>query len=98
DPRVAAALERPLVAAGHDVYQNGVLLLHRTRASGLLMAAGMEHTITAPGEYTVDNEARDDWARTTVVCTLEPGQTLRLVKYLGYGWSAHRTEPAVRDQ
>ena len=33
-----------------------------------------------------------------MVCTLRPGQRLRLVKYLGYGWSAHRSETAVRDQ
>jgi alpha,alpha-trehalose phosphorylase len=98
DPRVAAALERPLMEVGQDVYASGALLLHRTRASGLLMAAGMDHTVTAPGRYDSDSEARDDWARTTVVCTLEPGETLQLVKYLGYGWSAHRSEPAVRDQ
>jgi trehalose/maltose hydrolase-like predicted phosphorylase len=98
DPRVAAALERPLVAVGQDANTTGALLMHRTRASGLLMAAAMDHTITAPDGFTVDSEARDDWARTTVVCTLQPGQRLRLVKYVGYGWSAHRSEPAVRDQ
>ena len=40
DPRVAAALHDPLVAVSQDVEQHGVLLVHRTRASGLTMAAG----------------------------------------------------------
>ena len=98
DPRVSTALNRPLIAAGQDVHGTGALLLHRARASGLLMAAGMNHQISAPGEYAVDTVVREDLARTTVVCTLRPGQRLRLVKYLGYGWSAHRSETAVRDQ
>jgi alpha,alpha-trehalose phosphorylase len=29
---------------------------------------------------------------------LQPGQTLRVVKFLGYGWSAQRSRPALRDQ
>ncbi len=98
DPRIAAALDRPLVAVGQDAHETGALLLHRTRASELLMAAGMDHQVRAPDGYAVESDVRADWARTTVVCTLRPGQTLRLVKYLGYGWSGHRSEPAVRDQ
>ncbi len=34
----------------------------------------------------------------SVTVTLEPGQRLRLVKYVAYGWSAVRSPPAVRDQ
>lgn len=98
DPRVAAALERPLLAQGHEVHSTGALMLHRTRASGLLLAAGMDHQVTAPDGHSLESEADDDWARTTIVCTLRPGETLRLVKFLGYGWSGHRSAPAVRDQ
>lgn len=98
DPRVAAALDRPLVAVGQDVHQHGAMLLHRTRRSGLLLAAGMHHVVTAPGRFDLENEAREDWARSTVVCVLEPGQKLRVVKYLGYGWSSARSEPAMQDQ
>ena len=29
---------------------------------------------------------------------LEPGQRLRLVKFVAYGWSGARSLPAVRDQ
>jgi alpha,alpha-trehalose phosphorylase len=34
----------------------------------------------------------------TVSTELEAGQTLRLVKLLGYGWSSRRSMPALRDQ
>jgi alpha,alpha-trehalose phosphorylase len=36
--------------------------------------------------------------RVTVNTELAPGQKLRLVKLLAYGWSAHRSLPALRDQ
>ena len=98
DPRVAEALEDPLVAVGQDVEQGGAVLLHRTRSSELSMAAGMDHVVDCPNQFEVEHEAREDWARTTVVTVLEPGQTLRLVKYIGYGWSATRSPHALRDQ
>ncbi len=98
DPRVSAVLERPLDHVARDVEQHGALLLHRTRASGLLMAAGMDHVVQAPGRFAEETDAREDWARTTVVCTLQPGERLRVVKHLAYGWSSVRSAAAVRDQ
>ena len=98
DPRVAAVLEHPLVAVEQDIEDHGVILLHRTRASGLLMAAGMDHVVTGPGRVEVKVDARPDWARTTVICVVKPGETLRIVKFLAYGWSSLRSQPALRDQ
>ena len=98
DPRVAAALQDPLVAIGSDIEQHGVLLVHRTRASGLTMAAGMDHVVTVPGRVAEETDAREDWARTTVTCILKPGEVLRVVKFLAYGWSSQRSMEAVRDQ
>jgi alpha,alpha-trehalose phosphorylase len=98
DPRVAGVLENALVALEQDVHQCGAELLHRTRASNLLMAAGMDHLVQAPGEVSTETRATEDWARTTVVCTLEPGQRLRIVKLLAYGWSSLRSSSALRDQ
>jgi alpha,alpha-trehalose phosphorylase len=34
----------------------------------------------------------------TVATALQPGQKLRVIKFVGYGWSADRSLPAVRDQ
>ncbi|MEE6281794.1 glycoside hydrolase family 65 protein [Georgenia sp. MJ170] len=98
DPRVADALKDPLEPLGRDVEQDGAILMHRTRRSGLSMAAGMDHVIECPQQYEVEHEARDDWARTTVVTVLQPGETLRIVKYIGYGWSGTRSEHSLRDQ
>ncbi|MDY7084564.1 MAG: glycosyl hydrolase family 65 protein [Actinomycetota bacterium] len=98
DPRVAAALDRPLVAVAQDTEQHGAVLLHRTRASKLLMGAGMDHVVEAPGDYDEETDVRDDWARTTVVTVLQPGERLRVTKFLGYAWSSSRSPEALRDQ
>jgi trehalose/maltose hydrolase-like predicted phosphorylase len=62
------------------------------------MATGMDHVVEAPGRYEEETDVRADWARTTVVSVLRPGDRLRLVKYLGYGWSATRSPQALREQ
>ncbi len=98
DPRVAAVLSKPLEAVQHDAANNGACLVHRTRSSGLMMAAAMEHLIEVPGRVEANTEAGEDWARTTIICGLRPGQQLRVVKFLAYGWSSLRSRPALRDQ
>jgi alpha,alpha-trehalose phosphorylase len=98
DPRVAAVLTNPLQAVQHECQERGALLVHRTRSSGLKMAAAMDHVVEVPGRVEVSTEAGEDWARTTVICGLRPGQQLRIVKYLAYGWSSLRSRPALRDQ
>ena len=98
DPRVAAVLDQPLEAVDHESSGERAMLMHRTRASGLMMAAAMDHEIDVPGRVEVSTEARPDLARTTVICGLRPGQKLRIVKYLAYGWSSLRSRPALRDQ
>jgi alpha,alpha-trehalose phosphorylase len=98
DPRVAAVLKSPLQHVQHECTERGALLVHRTRSSGLMMAAAMEHLVEVPGRVEVGTEAGEDWARTTVICGLRPGQQLRIVKYLAYGWSSLRSRPALRDQ
>jgi alpha,alpha-trehalose phosphorylase len=98
DPRVAAALDHPLAAVEQDPEQHGAVLLHRTRASGLLMGAGMDHIVESDSTYGEETDVRDDWARTTVVTVLQPGQKLRIVKLLGYAWSSSRSPQAIRDQ
>ncbi len=98
DPRVASALTNALEAVDQDSQPCGAVLLHRTKASKLLVGAGMDHLVDAPGKVTVEQDTREDWARTTFATTLDAGQTLRIVKYLAYGWSSTRSEPALRDQ
>ncbi|KAE8763363.1 glycoside hydrolase family 65 protein [Georgenia thermotolerans] len=98
DPRVAAALEDPFIAVGQDLEQTGAVLVHRTRKSGQQLAAGMDHDIECDAQFEIENDARSDWARTTIVTLLRPGEKLKVVKFLAYGWSTTRSAPALRDQ
>ncbi len=98
DPRVAAALESPLVSEEHVVRRTGVVMVHRTKVSGLRVAAGMDHVIEGPKGRSVEVESFDDVGRVTVPCVLQPGQRLRVVKFVAYGWSSQRSRPALHDQ
>ncbi len=98
DPRVASALANALEAVSQDTQPCGAVLLHRTKASQLMVGAGMDHEVDAPGHVAIEQDTREDWARTTFATTLDAGQTLRVVKLIAYGWSSTRSEPAVRDQ
>ncbi|MGH3751242.1 MAG: glycoside hydrolase family 65 protein [Pseudonocardiaceae bacterium] len=98
DPRVAAVLSEPLVAEQHRFNDTSATLMHRTRHSGLRMAAAMDHEVIGPSRTEFHSSATGDVARTTVICRLEPGQRLRVVKYLAYGWSSQRSFPALNDQ
>jgi alpha,alpha-trehalose phosphorylase len=98
DPRVAAVLESPLVSEEYVADDTGALMVHRTRYSGLRLAAGMQHVIDGPAALTVDVDCLPDVGRVTVATRLRPGQQLRVVKFFAYGWSSRRSRPAVHDQ
>ncbi|MEA2222718.1 MAG: alpha,alpha-trehalose phosphorylase [Solirubrobacteraceae bacterium] len=98
DPRAAAALRRPLRAEAHA--HNGLRggLVHITKASQLRIAAGMDHVIDGPENTETSAESERDLARVTIATDLEAGERLRIVKFLGYGWSSRRSVPAMRGQ
>ncbi|MEV4809854.1 glycoside hydrolase family 65 protein [Micromonospora avicenniae] len=98
DPRVAAVLESPLQAEEELTTDDGGLLVHRTKVSGLRVAAAMDHEVYGPERTTIESEGYEDWVRTTIGCVLRPGEKLRVVKFLAYGWSSRRSLPALRDQ
>ena len=98
DPRVAAALERPLVAEEHECDLCRALLVHRTKQSKLRVAAAMDHEVDGPEATTTESESIEDVARVTVTSELAIGERLQLTKYLSYGWSAVRSRPALHDQ
>jgi trehalose/maltose hydrolase-like predicted phosphorylase len=98
DPRVSAILDNPLVGVEHSRQDNGGILLHHTRSSELSMAAGMDHVIDGHGRLETDVDSREDWVRTTVVAHLRPGERLKIVKLLAYGWSSLRSRQSLRDQ
>ena len=98
DPRNATGLGQVFDPELNACHGDRVVLVHRTRATELRVGAAMDHDVIAPGPVHTHTEAEDDLGRVTVTATLQPGQRLRLIKYLAYGWSGQRSLPAVRDQ
>jgi alpha,alpha-trehalose phosphorylase len=101
DPRLSAILQSPLVSEDHQAYDGTLMravLVHKTRASGLRIAAGMSHEITGPAKMASRTESYPDLGRTTVATQVAPGEQLHIVKYIGYGWSSARSRPALIDQ
>jgi len=99
DPRAATALvSSPLQPEFSIARGPYAVLLHSTKASGLVLGAAMDHVIDGPSDMHVRSEAFDDLARVTVTADVAPGRPLRVVKFLAYGWSSERSVPAIRDQ
>ncbi|MGW0779010.1 glycoside hydrolase family 65 protein [Streptomyces sp. NPDC002835] len=98
DPRVAAAVDSPLEAEEHFAQDTRLRLVHRTKSSGLRVGAAADHLVDGPAGTSWSAESEPDVSRLTVTCTLQPGERLRLVKFVGYGWSGQRSLPAVHDQ
>ncbi|WP_432073805.1 glycoside hydrolase family 65 protein [Streptomyces wuyuanensis] len=98
DPRVAAAVDSPLEAEEDFARDTRLRLVHRTRSSGLRVGAAADHIVEGPEGTDWSAGSEPDVARFTVTSTLRPGERLRLVKFVGYGWSGRRSLPAVHDQ
>jgi alpha,alpha-trehalose phosphorylase len=98
DPRAAVTLDAPLESVEFHHHDARVALVHATRQSKLLMAAGIDHVIDGPTDTQLQSESAPDLGRVTITAQLAAGQRLRVVKFLGYGWSSQRSRPAVRDQ
>ncbi len=97
DPRSAASVDalEPEFDAADGL--RGVLV-HRTKRSGLRIAAGYDHVVECEADLRTADHSEPDLARTTVSTVIEPGKPLRLTKFVAYGWSRQRSMPALRDQ
>jgi alpha,alpha-trehalose phosphorylase len=98
DPRAAAVLSAPLVSEEHVANNTVGLMVHHTRVSNLRLAAAMDHHIEGPAETVIESESYPDVARVSITALLKPGEKLRIVKYIAYGWSSQRSRPALHDQ
>jgi len=98
DPRDGAALASALECEEHQAQGTVGLLVHHTRASNLLIGAAMDHYIEGPAEKVIESESSADVARVSVITQLQPGERLRIVKFIAYGWSGLRSRPAIHDQ
>jgi alpha,alpha-trehalose phosphorylase len=98
DPRTAAVLASPLECEEHQAQGTTGLMVHHTRVSGLRVGAAMDHQVDGPPGTVIDSESFPDVVRTSIAARLKPGQRLRIVKFISYGWSSQRSRPAVHDQ
>ncbi len=98
DPRAAAALASPLATDFFIGEGLRAMLIHTTKASGLTVAAAMDHGVDGPPNIRTTMRSSPDIARVTITATIAPGSPLRVTKFVGYSWSGERTVPAVRDQ
>jgi alpha,alpha-trehalose phosphorylase len=72
--------------------------VHHTTTSGLRLAAGMDHFIDGPEDMEVFTRCWPDGGRVTVSAPLKPGERVRIIKLLSYGWSSRRSRQALLDQ
>ncbi len=98
DPRAAAALSSPLECDLHEESGDQITMVHTVRNSRLRVAAAMDHVVEGPEGTYGKAVSNSDLGRYTVAAVLKPGEKLRLVKFVAYGWSETRSLPAVRDQ
>jgi alpha,alpha-trehalose phosphorylase len=98
DPRVAAMMEQPLEPLQHGGEGTRAWMLHRTRASHLRMAAGMDHVVDALDGYANELSVDGNAARLMIGTRLEQGERLGLTKFVSYGWSSQRSLRALADQ
>ena len=98
DPRAWADLGMPLASEQFSHDDLHAVLVHATRQSGLRMAAAMDHLVEGPPSSATASESSADLARVTITADLLPGERLRVVKLMAYGWSSERSIAALGDQ
>jgi len=98
DPRVAAVLEQPLTREDAEADGAAVVMVYRTNRSGLRVGTAMDHLIEGSDAIAVESRVSGDVGMVTAAVALAPGQRLRVIKFVAYGWSSERSLPAMRDQ
>ena len=98
DPRAAPQLDGVLRSEQFSHRDARAVLVHITRKSALRLAAGMDHLVEGPPGTETATESSEDLGRLTIMADVKPGERLRMVKFIAYGWSSRRSTPALRDQ
>ena len=98
DPRAAPQSGGVLRSEQFSGRDARAVLVHITRKSALRIAAGMDHLVEGPPGTETATESSEDLGRLTIMADVKPGERLRMVKFVAYGWSSRRSTPALRDQ
>jgi alpha,alpha-trehalose phosphorylase len=97
DPRLGAALEDVFTSEFQVARDAAVVLVNRTKRSGLRVGAAIDHLIDCSGAQ-VESRALPEGGLVTATAVVQPGQKLQMTKFAAYGWSSERSVTAVRDQ
>ncbi len=94
DPRRTESLGDVLVCEGHESTNGRGVLRYRTASSGMTLACGIDHTVSA--DVAVDADTTTDRARAKTVfsCDLGEGQSIVIEKLAAYATS--RSAPSQR--
>src|SRR5258708_10825789 len=98
DPRAGVVPTSPLECEEHQARETLGLMVHHTRASGLRVGAAMDHYVEGPDNLKIESESTPSVTRVSILAELQPGERLRVVKFIAYGWSSQRSQPAMHDQ
>jgi alpha,alpha-trehalose phosphorylase len=98
DPRSGLVLDNPLSSEFYHADGTLVILVHKTQASGLRVGSAMDHLIDGPDGVLVESRSYVDGGVVAATVALEPGQRLRVIKFVAYGWSRVRSLTGIRDQ
>ena len=98
DPRVAEALRSPFEPLLGGSHAGGGHLVHRTRGSGICVAAAAWHDLVLPEGADVHRVDSEDQITTSIVAQLEPGGSAGFVKFVSHAWSREDPAEDLRDQ
>lgn len=88
DPRAGAVLPPGMLVPLLSAQQGArAVLVHQTRFSRQLVAAGIDHLVASAPPHEATGEAGESLARWSLTTTAEPGAPVRLVKLLAYHWA-----------
>jgi alpha,alpha-trehalose phosphorylase len=102
DPRRARHFDgnclEPLCAMGDDLHHDHrAVLCHRTRQSGLLLACGMDHVLETEGRTVIRRQVSDNVGEMVFSVDVDPGQPVRITKFLAYHHSPARDGDDTRE-
>jgi alpha,alpha-trehalose phosphorylase len=98
DPRAAAVLKNVLQSEHSMARDAFILAVHKTARSGLRIGASMDHVVDAPTSVFVESHDHANGGMVTASAVLQPGQRLKVIKFVAYAWSAERTVDAITAQ
>jgi len=91
DPRKARGFQgAPLIQMEQEKEGMRVMLGYRTRQSGMTLACGVDHELQTECEHEVKTGFPDDRGRVDFRVSAEPGQPIRITKYITYHTSRGR--------